>query len=111
MATRWEVLMERVPRKQRVLFALPVASSPDRDYACPAVEALRRQVPQGGAAALIDGPQLMEAARVLEEVAAVGEIRGDYTLALQAVGELMATMTQHKQQAQAWKARLLAARL
>src|SRR3989338_243665 len=60
MAGQWEVLMETVPQKQRVLFALPVGTSPDRDYTCPAVETLRRQLPQGGAVAPMDGPQLVK---------------------------------------------------
>ena len=63
MASQWEVLMETVPQKQRVLFALPVATSPDRDYACPAVEALRRELPQSGAVAPMEGPQLVKTKR------------------------------------------------
>ena len=63
MASQWEVLMETVPQKRRVLFALPVTTSPDRDYACPAVEALRRELPQSGAVAPMDGPQLVKTKR------------------------------------------------
>src|SRR3989338_10048573 len=111
MAAQWEVLMETVPQKQRVLFALPVSTSPDRDYVCPAVEALRRQLPQSGAVAPMDGPQLVKTKRVLEDLAAVGELRGDYVMALQAAGELMGIMVRHNLQPQAWKARLMAARL
>ena len=47
----------------------------------------------------MDGQQLVKTKRVLEELAAVGELRGDYVLALQAVGELMGIMVRHNQHA------------
>src|SRR3989338_5691032 len=77
MATRWEVLMERVPRKQRVLFALPVASSPDRDYACPAQEAQAWKARLIAARLLTTTYRTREAAALLRKLRE--ELKEDYS--------------------------------